>query len=284
MRTVGAVIPLMAGIVLATASLHYPAVPVSPKPVTAPPVNHTLLLTANDYAFSGLPARVSAGWVTVRMINAGKELHMFASMSVPTGMTTAAVLDSLLRGNSTKDITEWGGPNAVAPGDTATVTLFLPPGKYAVGCFVDSQDGKTHFMKGMMGSFEVVASADKGVAPVSDRNVLLSSYAIDVNGAALTKGAHVIAVRNTAKATHDLVILKVLPGHTVDQTIKWLANPVGSPAAVPVGGTTGIHLNETVYVPARFTPGTYMLICMMTTNNKRHFMLGMTKVITVPAS
>jgi len=151
MRSVGAVIPLVAGIAIATLNVYHPAVPISPKTVAAPPVNHTLVLTAHDYAFSGLPTRVSAGWVTVRMINAGKELHMFASVSVPAGMTTASLLDSLLRGNSTKDLTEWGGPNAVAPGDTATVTMFLPAGKYAVGCFVDSPDGKTHFMKGNVG-------------------------------------------------------------------------------------------------------------------------------------
>jgi len=285
MRSVGAVIPLVAGIAIATLNVYHPAVPISPKTVAAPPVNHTLVLTAHDYAFSGLPTRVSAGWVTVRMINAGKELHMFASVSVPAGMTTASLLDSLLRGNSTKDLTEWGGPNAVAPGDTATVTMFLPAGKYAVGCFVDSPDGKTHFMKGMLGSFEVVASTDKGVPPVSDRTALLSTYAIAMDGGALTKGSHVIAVRNTTKATHDLLVLKVLPGHTAAQAFKWLENPyVGSPAAVPIGGTTGIHLDETTYVQARFTPGTYILVCMMSTNHKRHFMLGMKKVITVSAT
>jgi hypothetical protein len=285
MRSVGAVIPLMAGIAMVTVNMHHPAVPVPMTTVSAPSVNRTLVVTANDFAFTGMTARVSAGWVTIRMINAGKELHMFASASVPRGMTTSAILDSIMKDRVPKGFTEWGGPNAVAPGDTNTVTLFLPAGSYVVGCFVVSPDGKTHFMKGMMGSFEVVAARDTGVAPVSDRNILLSTYRIAMDGGTLSKGAHVFMVRNTVEQPHDFVILKVLPGHTVAQALKWFGNPpVGAPAAEPIGGTTGLHFNERGYVNARFTPGTYILVCWMQTDKKPHFQLGMQKVITVPAT
>ncbi|HSU97966.1 MAG TPA: hypothetical protein VLI40_12095 [Gemmatimonadaceae bacterium] len=283
MRSVGAVIPLIA-IAMGSVGMYHHTVP-NPAAVPAPAVGRTLTLTANDYAFTGMTARVSAGWVTIRMVNAGKELHMFASASVPRGMTTGAVLDSIMKDRVPKGFTEWGGPNAVAPGDTNTVTLFLPAGSYVVGCFVVSPDGKTHFMKGMMGSFEVIAARDTGVAPVSDRNIVLSTYHIAMDGGPLSKGPHVFMVRNSVKQTHDFVILKVLPGHTVAQALKWFGNPpVGAPAAEPIGGTTGMHLNEQGYVNARFTPGTYVLVCWMKTNNKPHFQLGMQKVITVPAT
>jgi len=278
MRSVGAVIPLMAGIVMVPSAMRHSTVP-------APSATHTLVVTANDYAFTGMTARVSAGWVTIRMVNVGKELHMFASASVPHGMTTAGMLDSIMKNRIPKNFTEWGGPNAVAPGDTNTVTLFLPAGSYIVGCFVKSADGKTHFMKGMMGSFEVVAARDAGVAPVSDRTVLLSTYQIAMDGGPLSKGSHVFMVRNTVKQRHDFVILKVLPGHTVAQALNWFANPpVGAPAAEPIGGTTGLHLDEQGYVRARFTPGTYVLVCWMQTGNKLHFQRGMEKVLTVPAT
>lgn len=88
MRSFGAVIPLMAGIAMTTVHMHHPIVPM-PTTMAVPSANRTLVVTANDYAFSGLPARVSAGWVTIRMINAGKELHMFASVEIPPGLTTA---------------------------------------------------------------------------------------------------------------------------------------------------------------------------------------------------
>ncbi len=285
MRSVGAVIPLMAGIAMISSAMRHSTVPAPSTTMSAPSATRTLVVTANDYAFTGMTARVSAGWVTIRMINAGKELHMFASAAVPHGMTTAGVLDSLTKDRVPKNLTEWGGPNAVAPGDTNAITLFLPAGSYVVGCFVVSPDGKTHFMKGMMGSFEVVAAKDTGTAPVSDRNILLSTYHIAMDGGPLSKGPHVFMVRNTVKQTHDFVILKVLPGHTVAQALKWFGNPpVGAPAAEPIGGTTGLHLDEQGYVTARFTPGTYVLVCWMQTDNKPHFQMGMEKVLTVPAT
>lgn len=284
MRSFGAVVPLIAGITMAAVNVHHTAV-TTRTTMSVPSANRTLVLTANDFAFSGMPARVSAGWVTIRMINAGKELHMFASMSVPSGMTPADLLDALVKNRAPTDIKEWGGPNAVAPGATTSVTLFLPAGSYAVGCFVVSPDGKPHFMKGMMGSFEVVPAKDTGIPPVSDRTITLSTYHIAMDGGVLEKGPHVFRVRNTTKEGHDFVILKVLPGHTVAQALKWFGNPpVGTPTAEPIGGTTGLHLNEQGYVQATFTPGTYVLVCWMETNNKPHFMLGMQKVLTVPAT
>jgi hypothetical protein len=285
MRSVGALIPLIAGITMASVNTYHSTVPGPSPAVSAPSVNHTLTVTANDFAYTGMTPRVSAGWVTIRMINAGKQLHMFASAGVPRGMTSAGVLDSIMHDRVPKDFTEWGGPNAVAPGDTGTVTLFLPAGSYVVGCFVVSTDGKTHFTKGMMGSFEVVAGKDTGTAPVSDRSILLSTYHIAMDGGTLTKGPHVFMVRNTVKQRHDFVLLRVLPGHTVAQALKWIGNPsVGAPAAEPIGGTTALHLNERGYVQARFTPGTYVLVCIMETDKKLHFQMGMQKVVTVPAT
>jgi hypothetical protein len=57
--------------------------------------------------------------------------------------------------------------------------------------------------------------------------------------------------------------------------------PPGAPAAVPVGGTTGIHTGDQVFVPAHLTPGQYVLVCWMSTNNKYHFDLGMQHAFTV---
>jgi hypothetical protein len=245
-----------------------------------------LLVTANDYAFTGMTPRVSAGWVTIRMRNAGKELHMFAVANVPRGLTSAGLLDSVMKGKVPRDVKEWGGPNAVEPGDVGSVTVSLPVGSYIVGCFVTAPDGKTHFMKGMMGSFEVVAAHDSGTAPVSDRNIMLSSYRITMDGGALTPGSHTFRVINTVAERHDFVILKLLPGHTVAQALHSFANyPAGTAAAEPVTGTTALHLNQPGYVQARFTPGTYILVCWMWKDNKKpHIDLGMSKVVTVSAS
>jgi hypothetical protein len=245
-------------------------------------VNRTFTVTASDFAYRGLPVHAPAGWMTWRMVNTGRELHMFATAAVPRGHTVASFEAALLKDQVPGHIMEFGGPNAVAPGDTTSVTTFLPAGEYVVACFARSPDGRLHIMKGMMGSFNVVAAADTGAPPTSDERVVLSTYGIAMGGALPKPGMQTFLVRNAAKETHDLVILKVLPGHTVAQALKWFAKlPPGAPAAVPVGGTTGIHTGDQVFVPAHLTPGQYVLVCWMSTNNKYHFDLGMQHAFTV---
>ena len=201
--------------------------PAAPATLT----NHTVTITATDYAFTGLSAPVPAGWVTFRMVNTGHEFHMLATAVVPRGYTVSAFEDSLLHAQEPPPLKEWGGPNAVAPGGVTEVTLYFPPGEYMAGCFVTSSDGKTHFEKGMMGSFHVVASADSGSHPVAHSDVALATYGITTAGAPITRGMQTLAVHNTAKESHDLVVLRVLPGHTVEQALAWFGNP--PPASQP---------------------------------------------------
>ncbi|MDQ2889094.1 MAG: hypothetical protein M3R65_00890 [Gemmatimonadota bacterium] len=185
-----------------------------------PAAERTILISASDFAYTGLPQHAPAGWLRVTMANSGKELHMLATFSVPRGYTQATLIDSLIHGHAPANFEEWGGPNAVAPGDTNTMYVMLPAGPYVVGCFVRSADGTTHFMKGMLGTFDVVATANTGAPPPSDRNVT-------------------------------------------------------------IGGTTSLHTGEHAFVTANFTPGTYVLVCWLTTHNKFHFDLGMKNVFTV---
>ena len=289
MQLLGVTLMLVAGLATAGSTAEQatagPTKSRSARP--RPAANRTFIFTAHDFAYTGLPARLPAGWVTLRMVNAGRELHMFATSSVPRGYTTRSLETGLLR-NTLPDslrLEEWGGPNAVAPGDTATVSLFLRPGSYVVGCFVPSADGKLHIDKGMIASFEVAAAADTGAPPPSDGRIMLRTYGIALVGGPPKPGMRTFLVRNTAKETHDVAILKVLPGRTVSQALAWFRNPgVGVPAAVSVGGTTGIHTDDRVFVRAHLTPGRYVLVCWMSTKDKYHFDLGMQQAFTVPAA
>jgi hypothetical protein len=279
-------IVLVAGLASATTTADRAAASPRARPAHATRVvSRTFIVTANDFAYRALPVHAPAGWLTIRMANAGRELHMFATMRIPDGFTAATFEKALLGHHVPGGVTEFGGPNAVAPGDTTSVSMFLPAGEYVVSCFVTSPDGTQHFMKGMMGSFDVVAAADTGAPPRSDARIMLSTYKIAMPGASPKPGRRTFLVRNTAKETHDLVILKVLPGHTVAQALAWFAKPpAGAPAALPVGGTTGIHRGDQVLVPVTLTPGQYVLLCWMTTDHRYHFDMGMQHAFVVPAS
>ena len=262
----------------AISSTQSPAAPASDT-------NRTILITAHDYSYTGVPVHAPAGWLRMRMVNAGKELHMLAIADVPRGYTTATLIDSLLHNRAVGHMQNWGGVNATGPDDTSSVSVFLPAGDYVFGCFIQSADGKEHFNKGMLGSLHVVAAPDTGSRPSADAVVTLSDYHIGMTAGTIKRGTRTLRVRNTVDRGHDLLILKLLPGHSVAEALKWFEDPAnGAPAAAAIGGVTALHKGEDAFVTAAFTPGTYVLICIMQTNGKPHFDLGMKEIVTVPAT
>src|SRR5690348_6028841 len=120
----------------------------------------TVVVTARDYAFDGVPARIHAGWLTLRLVNAGTEVHMMGIERVPFGHSAHEVLEAIANDRAAPETSAWGGPNAVSPGDTATVALFFPPGEYVISCAVESADGKMHLRRGMMTTMIVTGTAD----------------------------------------------------------------------------------------------------------------------------
>ena len=287
MHSLGPAVSLVA--LVTTALFASPHAPQRHAGASTPPghaVPASFVVTATDYAYSGVPAEVAAGWVTIRMVNNGHELHMLATMNVPHGFTAATLIDSLLHNRHIPDdMREWGGPNAVAPGDTGSVTMYLPPGQYMLGCFVQSADKKTHFSKGMIGVLHVTATSAKVAPPSSTHLVTLSSYAIGTSGPRLRAGVDTLRISNVAKERHDLVALKVAPGHSVADVLAWFTDPpTGATAATAVAGTTALHPGEDAYITGNFTPGTYVLACWMYKDGKPHAQIGMNHVFTVVAS
>jgi len=266
-----------------TGRVHATAAQRSPPAVSGPDAR-TLLVTAHDYAFTGVPQRVPAGWLRVRMINAGRELHMLGIERVPAGRSAREVVDSLARGRPAPEGQDWGGPNVVSPGDTATATLFFPAGQYVIGCAVESADGKLHLAKGMLAAFEVVSAPDSAAAPVGeDARVTLTDYRVDVQGE-LRPGTRTLRVRNAATQGHDLEILQVQPGRSRDDALRWFEHPARSaPAARALGGVVAIHPGQEALVTATLHPGTYLFLCWVPDAAGRpHFRRGMWRTVTIP--
>jgi hypothetical protein len=196
------------------------------------------LVTAHDYAFAGIPERAPAGWLTFRMANAGIELHMFGIARVRDGHTLPETIDSLSNDREVP-VDDWGGPNAVSPGDTATASLYFSPGQYLVVCVIESSDGKRHLQKGMRGAFEVVSAGDTTGVSGEDALVMLTDYHVALSGPPLATGTRRIRVHNAATQGHDLEILRMLPGHSADDALRWFEHPgKEAPTARAVGGTS----------------------------------------------
>lgn len=218
------------------------------------------IMLASDYAFRGLPTHALPGWMTLRLVNTGKETHMLAVAPVPAGYTTSAFLDSLARLHIAPNTTFWSGVDVVSPGDTAVVTAFFPTGQYAVGCFVKSADGALHVAKGMVGSFDVITARDTGVAPSVDGVITLAGSHIGVHGAALRSGVHTLRIVSSNPHPQDFQILKLLPGRSVQRALDWFTHRTTlAPAAEAVGGVSSVYSGQHASVTVRFTPGVYLL-------------------------
>src|SRR5436190_14704445 len=103
-----------------------------PAPRAARP--SLVTITATDYAF-GVPDTIPAGLTTFRLVNQGKELHHASFVRLGDGKTMAdfqAGLAAAMKNHTA--FPAWmgfaGGPNTVAPGDTATTVQTLEPGSY----------------------------------------------------------------------------------------------------------------------------------------------------------
>lgn len=237
---------------------------------------------AKDFAFEG-PAEIPAGMTTIKMVNDGPNLHHIDLVRLDSGKTMADFEHAL----TLPDVPpSWavfvGGPNAPNPGDTANATLDLKPGNYAMICFVDIPGGVPHFAKGMISPLTVTAATGPAVAaPKPDITILLSDYTF-LFDTPLTAGTHVFEVKDAASQPHELELIKLAPGKTMDDMMKWITKPAGPPPASAVGGVATFS-EGSVYFTANITPGNYGLICFVTDakDGKPHYMHGMTETITV---
>lgn len=226
---------------------------------TEPPV---VTIIAHDFAFS-TPSAVPAGPVTFRLINRGKEIHMMGVVWL--GRATIAQFIDTVRGDSTVEGPyEVGGPDGVAPGDTGTATVILKPGHVALVCWVVSDDGKPHVLKGMFVPLEVLpATMHPAPEPRSDVTFTLRDYAIDLPPR-LAPGHHVIRVENTGPAEHDVELFRMERGATTADIDAWFHHPgTGSPRARPLGGMVGLRAGLHGWFPADLAPGDYVAVCWM---------------------
>lgn len=235
----------------------------------SPPI---VTVVAHDFAFSLASAGpVPAGPVTFRLINAGKELHMMGVVWL--GTHTFQEFLAAVRGDSTfPGPYEVGGPNAVVPGDTSYATVILPPGNVALACWVVSEDGKMHVVKGMTAPLEVVPAAGRAAAePDADVALTLRNYAIDMSGAPAL-GRRVFRVENQGPDEHDVELFRMEAGATMADVDAWFHHPLsGNRRARPVGGMVGLERGHHGWFTADLAPGDYVLLCWISDQGVPHY-------------
>lgn len=246
--------------------------------------------TATDYAYAG-PTEIPAGAVTLRLVNHGKELHHAVLARLEDGKTLDDVMHFYMERRPTDPllqehpsfVTYLGGPGVGAPGSTLDATAVLEPGEHVLICYIESADQTPHFVKGMTTTFRVTANESPAPAPRADIELALRDYAFTLSEP-LTTGTHTLRVRNDGPQIHDVALVRLEPGATIDQFLQALAPGSSTPPPGELtGGLGGITSGETAFLTVTIEPATYVLLCFVPDagDGAPHFAHGMMQEIVV---
>jgi uncharacterized cupredoxin-like copper-binding protein len=234
-----------------------------------------------------MPAEITGGQVTLRLVNDGPGYHHVEFVRLADGKTVDDLKAALSQpGPFPSWATPAGGPNVVDMGHDLVETMDLPPGNYAVLCFVDLPDHVPHFTKGMIRPLKVLppaAGVTPAVLPPPDLKVSLTEYSFTLSDS-VTAGMHTVDVVSTGVEPHELAIFRLYPGVTMDQFMKWGATYEGPVPASVVGGVTPVMAGVAQRITVDFQPGDYVLLCFVPgADGKPHMMKGMMKTFSVKA-
>lgn len=254
-----------------------------PAPVASAP--QQLTITANDFAYV-LPATpIRAGLTRMTLVNNGQELHHVQLLHLADGKTTADLAAALGPDGATPD---WavpaGGPNGALPGSEANATLILEPGEYALLCRIPSADGVSHLAKGMILGMQVLpADGPAAPLPAGDIQMGLFDYGFSMTPPP-NAGTHTFVVTNQASQPHEVVLVRLEPGATMEPWKDWLVNGMqGPPPGVPFGGLVDLAPGQVQNFTADLPPGNYGLICFVpdAADGQPHLFHGMMSSFTV---
>lgn len=265
-------------------------------------VPNLVSLTATEYALEA-PDTLSAGWTRLRLANRGQEVHYGHMVRLDSGKTVRDLVDAYAEairtsGPRPKWVTRFGGPGGAFPGDSSSVVQYLEPGSYVWICPVEDNGGSPHFSKGEFKPFVVRAAdgavADRGAGPEASLVIGLRDFSFALDSS-VPAGRHTIRVENAGVEPHDLVMIRLAPGATVEDLVNAL-NPErarradqAAPPPPPMeslgtgaGGIAAIAPGMESFFEANLTPGDYVLVCMATAPDGRsHIEHGMVKQFRV---
>lgn len=244
-----------------------------------------LVIVASDKGFDA-PSQVEAGLVNVRLFNRSSATQHIAILKVSRLDRVAAIADYLRSGDwNVPWINRMGGPESSAPGGVSSVSMMLEPGRYIVAQLPVPPTREEPLVLTDVRELSVIRRADGAgstALPVTEVALLMNEWSYTVKGP-LHAGRRTIRVENKGQFEHHVSIVRLLPGRTLEQAVRWAEKPVGPSPYEAVGGTTNVERGRAVNVTVDLMPGDYALLC--TTYNplsrQLHSQHGMVKLVRV---
>jgi uncharacterized cupredoxin-like copper-binding protein len=238
-----------------------------------------ITIKTHDYSFEA-PAQIEAGLVSITMQNEGQEPHHAQLVRLKDGVTTEQFQAALQQSpEAVMPLVSFaGGPGVIPPGQSQQVDVELKPGHYFLLCLVPDADGIPHLAKGMLAPMEVVAPTAQTSAsePKSDGTVRLLDFSF-VLPSEIKAGRHIWKVSNEGEQPHELALIKLADGKTMQDVAAFMQTPSGPPPWVDAGGFQAIDPGESAWVDLDLQPGNYVALCHVPdpTSGKAHEEMGM---------
>jgi uncharacterized cupredoxin-like copper-binding protein len=201
-------------------------------------------VTAVDYSFD-TDDQISGGVVSFEVENGGSELHEFAFGKVAEGTTEEDIQAAIESGEEPEGLEDIGGVHIMTPGQRATLTRELEPGRYVFLCFVPNAEGQPHAALGM---WKIITAEGTSDAELPEPDAVIEAtddaFAVpDISG-----GEQVLELRNTASAPREFILVSFEEGKTLADVDAWFeAGLEGDAPALFLGGMQTIAPGTSVF-------------------------------------
>lgn len=261
------------------------ASPLSPSAPAAPAGPAVVTFKGADFSFEG-PEQIPAGLTTINFENAGKEWHHIQFARLNDGVTFPKLMEAFEKEGegAMRLMTFVGGVAALDPDGKGSVTLNLAEGEYALMDFIPSADGVPHMAKGMVRPLTVKGAASATAAePKADATINLKDFHFTMP-AEVKAGKQVWKIVNDGPQAHEIAIIKMAEGKTIEDGYAWFAKPEGPQPFQLVGGMQALNPGTpATYIHLDLPPGNYVATCDIpdSASGKPHSELGMVMPFTV---
>lgn len=253
----------------------------------APPAPQQVTIMATDFKFAS-PDTIAPGMTVFTLVNSGAQEHHAILARIGDGKTMADVEAEMAKqgGETPEWLTFYGAASGIGPGKSTGAAVDLPAGNYVLLCFIpDAADGTPHLMKGMVRPITVAGEPVAATHPTADAEIQLKDFAFELP--AMTAGMRTFRITNAGPALHEVQLVKLAPGATVESYGASLAPGYTGPSqGTALGGGGAISPGIEQWWTANLEPGEYLVTCFVPdAKGTPHMMLGMVQPFTVaPAS
>ncbi len=244
-------------------------------------------ITATEFNFAA-PDTIAPGMTAFTLVNSGAQEHHAILARLDDGKTMADLAAEMAKqaGETPEWLKFYGAASGIHPSNSTGSTVDLPAGNYVLICFIsDTADGTPHMTKGMLRPLVVAGDAVAATHPDADGEIQLKDFAFELPS--MTAGVHTFRITNSGPALHEVQLVKLAPGATVESYGASVAPGYTGPTqGTGMGGGGAISPGVEQWWTANLEPGEYLVTCFVPdASGTPHLMLGMVKTFTVaPAS